>query len=299
MLSIIIMAPPTILYNNTAAKYTKYEQTNTSLINETEVAVAKAMLSQNIETFNTSAPSGNMNASFSLTVPASSTSQQLTHLQINQQQHDLGSVFAIAAQHNYDNAKGVTDNSAHLSFSTTSGSIGSNLGTNASGSVYITNDSASYYDSQLVIQTDNTEHIFKDNEASIDNKYTVTFDSSSTNFNAEKAVNSRYSNYLTGGLATANPNLNKTDPLSISEHTVFNSTDSMYTEKIVSRDPITNMLSVGPNITNGANSLTNSSGQLYFGSNVGFGDGFMGIADDKHNASILMDKIVEEVRETK
>jgi len=278
------MAPPTILYNNTAAKYTKYEQTDTGMINETETALAKAMLSQDIQTFNTSAPSGNMNTSFSLITPASGSSQQLTHLLINQQQHDLGSVFAIAAQHDYDNLKGVVDNSAHLSFSTTSGSIGSNLGTNASGSVYITNDSASYYDSQLVIQTDNTEHIFVDNEDSIDNKYTVTFDSSSSNFNAEKAVNSRYSNYLNGSLATANPDLNKTDPLSIYEHTVFNSTDSIYTEKIVSRDPTNNMLSIGNDITNAASSLTNSSGQYYFGNNVGFGSGFIGIADDKHSA---------------
>ncbi len=286
MFSIIIMAPPTILYNNTAAKYTKYEQTDSSLINETESALAKAMLSQDITTFNSNVPSGNMDTNFSLITPGTGSLQQLSHIIIDQQQHDLGSVFAIAAQHNYDNTKGVpgSDGPSHLSFSNTSGSIGSNLGINASGSVYVTNDSSSYYDSQVVIQTNNSEYEFADNQTN-NNKYDVIFDNESDNFNAEKAVNSRYSNYLTGGISTANPDLNKTDPLAISENTSFNSAHSLYTENIVSRDGVNNMLSVGSAVTNGPSSLTNTLGQSYFGTNTGFSSGYIGIPQDKQNAS--------------
>jgi hypothetical protein len=280
------MAPPTILYNNTAAKYTKYEQTDYSLVNAAEAALAKSMLSQDITTFNTKAPQGTMDTNYSLITPAAGSSQQLSHVVIDHQQTDLGSVFAIAAQHDNDNTQGVASSDApsHLSFSTTSGSIGVNLGINASGSIYVTNDSASYYDSQLLFQTDNTEHEFNVNEDNI-NKYNVTFDTTSTNFNAEKAVNSRYSNYLTGGLASANPDLNKTDPLAISEHTTFNTNYSLYSENIISRNVLTNALSAGGAVTSSPGSLTNLSGQSYFGNNEGFGSGYIGIADDKHNAS--------------
>jgi hypothetical protein len=279
------MAPPTILYNNTAAKYTKYEQTDYSLVNAAEAALAKSMLSQDITTFNTKAPQGTMDTNYSLITPAAGSSQQLSHVVIDHQQTDLGSVFAIAAQHDNDNTQGVASSDApsHLSFSTTSGSIGVNLGINASGSIYVTNDSASYYDSQLLFQTDNTENQFNVNEDNI-NKYNVTFDTSSTNFNAEKAVNSRYSNYLTGGLASANPDLNKTDPLAISEHTTFNTNYSLYSENIISRNVLTNALSAGSSVTSSPGSLTNLSGQSYFGNNEGFGSGYIGIADDKHNA---------------
>jgi hypothetical protein len=133
------MAPPTILYNNTAAKYTKYEQTDYSLVNAAEAALAKSMLSQDIDTFNTNAPQGTMDTNYSLITPAAGSSQQLSHILIHHQQTDLGSVFAIAAQHNNDETQGVasSDAPAHLSFSTTSGSMGVNLGINASGSIYV------------------------------------------------------------------------------------------------------------------------------------------------------------------
>lgn len=280
------MAPPTIMYNNTAAKYTKYEQTNSGLINQTEAALAKAMLSQDITTFNSSAPSGNMDTNFSVITAGSGSTQQLTHLMIDQQQADLGSVFAIAAEHNYDNTQGVTGSDApsHLSFSTTSGSIHSNLGTDASGSVYVTNDSASFYDSQVVIQTDNSSATFGVNTQST-GKYTVYFDDESTNFNAEKAVNSRYSNYLSGGLATADPDANFTDPLAIAEHTEFNSSHSLYTENIVSRDSTTNMLSSGSIVTSAPSSIQNGTGQYIFGENPGFGTGYVGISESKTNTT--------------
>ena len=97
------MAPPTILYNNANAKYTKYEQIDSQKIQETEVALAKSMLTMNIDTFNTDAPQGNMDTNFSLVTNGTSNTQPLTHLMLNQQMNDLGSVFALAAEHNFDN----------------------------------------------------------------------------------------------------------------------------------------------------------------------------------------------------
>jgi len=280
------MAPPTIMYNNTAAKYTKYEQTNSGLIGQTEAALAKAMLSQDITTFNTNAPSGNMETNYSIITAGSGSTQQLSHIVIDQQQGDLGSVFAIAAEHNYDNTQGVSGSDApsHLSFSTTSGSIGTNLGTDASGSVYVTNDSASFYDSQVVIQTDNSSGTFGVNTQAA-GKYTVYFHESSDNFNAEKAVNSRYSNYLNGGLATANPDSNFTDPLAIAEHTEFNTAYSLYSENIVTRNATTNMLDTTSSVTSAPSSVQNGTGQYIFGENPGFGTGYVGISQTKTNTT--------------
>ena len=281
LFSIIIMAPPTILYNNTNAKYTKYEQTNPDLIDETEVAVAKAMLTQDIATFNTSAPIGNKDTNFSVVVPPTGSTPQLTHLMINHQQNDLGSVFAIAAEHNFDNTNNVSGSTSdHVSFNASSGSIGSSLGTSTLKPVYITNDSASYYDSQIVVSTDNNEHVFYDNEEVplVANKqYEVTYDMASSNYNAEKAVNSRYSNYKTTD-ATADPNGDKTDPLVVYESTAFNSVDSLYTERVVSRNPTTNELTASGTIDNAMKTLVNESGQKYYDSNGSFiGNGFIGI----------------------
>ena len=281
------MAHPVILYNNALAKYTKYEQSLPSKILDVEVCLAKTMLTQSNDLFNTTAPAGNMDTTFSTTIASTRTTEQLTNLMINHNQSDLGSVFALAAVHNVDNAKGVpgSDTPSHLSFPNTSGSIGGNLATNASGIVYLTNDSASYYDSQVVCETDNTENLYSD---SLDKNYNVTFDKTTTGYNAEKSVNSRYSNYLQGGLATANPDSNQTDPLTIGESTTFNSLDSLYTEKIVIRDIITNKLDVSsPTITNAMKTLTNLSVQKYYDTNTGFiGAGFSGIKSaDYYNSN--------------
>jgi len=277
------MAPPTILYNNTNAKYTKYEQVDTEKIADTEVALAKSMLTMDIQTFNEEAPSGNMDINYSLVTPGTSTTQPLTHLMFNQQMNDLGSIFAFAAEHNFDNTNGVTDETAHLSFATTSGAGGNGLVNNLSGSVYVTNNSASYYDSNIVVSTDNSEHVFQDNDDNITKRYEVTFDVvSEGNFNAEKAVNSRYSSFITDedDNITATPNITKNDPLQIYENSSFNGPDSLYTESLVVRDTTTNILSVDDSITDGMTSLTNSSGQYYFSGNTVFGDGYIGVPDD-------------------
>jgi predicted RecA/RadA family phage recombinase len=267
------MAPPTILYNNANAKYTNYEQPDKNKILETEVALAKSMLTMNIETFNTNAPSGNMNINYSLVTPGTSNTQPLTHVMINQQMNDLGSVFAFVAEHDFDETNGITNESAHLSFDTTSGNGGNGLTTVFSGIVSATDDSASYYESTVSFTTVNTEHTFQDNEDNINKRYTVTYDPSG-NFNAEKAVPSRYSSFITDSSnIIATPDTTKNDALQIFENTVFNESHSFYTEKKVLRDTSTNILSVDPsNITYGMSSLTNTSGQYYYSQYIGVPD---------------------------
>ena len=278
------MAPPTILYNNANAKYTNYEQPDKNKILETEVALAKSFLTMNIETFNTNAPSGNMDINYSLVTPGTSNTQPLTHLMLNQQMNDLGSVFAFAAEHNFDNTNGITDESAHLSFDTTSGYTGNGLSTEITGAVSVTDDSAAYYDATTGFATDNTENTFQDNEDNTVTRYTVTYDQTSAgNFNAEKAVSSRYSSFITDicNNIIATPDTTKNDALQIFENTVFNESDSLYTEMRVLRDTTTNILSVDPsNITYGMTSLTNTSGQYYYSGNTVFGDGYIGVPDD-------------------
>lgn len=279
------MAPPTILYNNTNAKYTKYEQIDSQKIQATEVALAKSMLSMDIETFNTKAPSGNMDTNYSLITPGTSTTQPLTHLMLNQQMNDLGSVFAFATEHNFDNTNGITDPTSHLGFPTTSGNVGAGLAIATAGSVSVTPDSASYYDSTVLVSTYNSEYIFQDNEENTDIRYTATFDTvSAGNFNAEKGVNSRYSSFVidVNSNIIATPDITKNDALQIYENTPFNESYSLYTEKIVVRDTTTNILSVNSsnNITDGMTSLTNSSGQHYYSGNTVFGDGYIGVPDD-------------------
>ena len=269
------MAPPTILYNNANAKYTNYEQPDKNKILETEVALAKSMLTMNIETFNTKAPSGNMNINYSLVTPGTSNTQPLTHVMINQQMNDLGSIFAFVAEHDFDETNGITDASGHLSFNTTSGYGGNGLTTVLSGIVSVTDDSASYYESTVSFTTVNTENTFQDNEDNIVKRYTVTYDTSG-NFNAEKAVPSRYSSFITDicNNIIATPDTTKNDALQIFESTIFNESHSFYTERKVLRDTSTNILSVDPsNITYGMSSLTNTSGQYYY-------SGYIGVPDD-------------------
>ena len=274
------MAPPTTLYNNTTAKHTRYEQTSPTQIPAVELVFAKAMLTRDIEKFNTDAPAGTMDTQFSLTTPATSTSEQLTHLQIDSQEPELGAVFALGALHNEDATKGVpgSDAPSHLSFPISSGLIGSNLATNSTRVLSLSDDSASHYDSQLVFTTDNTDNVYEDNEDFPNKEYRVTFDAASPNYNGDRATNSRLSNYLQGALATAAPDVHKTDPLKISEAVAFNSVDSLYTENTVARDLVNNQLSAGSTLTNAMKTLINTSGQNYYDSNTGFiGSGFSGI----------------------
>lgn len=278
------MAPPTVMFNNTSAKYTKYEQygSNNTDISGAEVSLAKAMLTRNINDFNHTASSlGYVDSSFNLVDPSgqaitypdgSTETVQLTHLMINNQVNDVGTVFALAAKHNFDETQSLISDpsSKHLSFSTTSGSIDTDLANDASGNVYLTNDSAAYYDSQVLVSTDNTENDFYDNELSLDNKYHVIYDTASANYNAEKAVNSRFSSWTTNA-SGADPSGNDlnggsmNDPLSIYEHTTFNTEHALYTENIVTRNSTNNMLDASGNlITLGMRSLVNENGQYYY-----------------------------------
>jgi hypothetical protein len=271
------------MFNNTSAKYTKYEQygSNNTDISGAEVSLAKAMLTRNINDFNHTASNlGYVDSAFNLVDPSgqviaypdgSTETVQLTHVMINNQVNDVGSVFALAAKHNFDNTQSlITDpSSKHPFFSTTSGYVDSDLGFNVSNNVYLTNDSAAYYDSQILVSTDNTEHNFYDNELSVDNKYHVIYDTTSSNYNAEKAVNSRFSSWTTdaSGADPSGNDLNggsMNDPLSIYEHTTFNTEHALYTENIVTRNSTNNMLGATGPITLGMRSLVNENGQHYY-----------------------------------
>jgi hypothetical protein len=244
------MAPPTptVTYNSDRATYTKFELTGSTEQISVEKAIVKSMLARDITVFNNDTSTTGKDTTFTFG----------NDLMINHQLNDLGTVFALGAIHKQDEANNTTGGSgAHVSFTASSGKIGSSLSNSSTNTpVSVTNDSASYYDSQVVATTDNSEHEFyEDNEGT---RYIVTFDTASTNYNAEKAVNSRYSN------------ISGTDVLTVNEHKVFNSADSLYTENVISRNSTTNALSAGAGVTGAISSAENTSNVKYY-------DGLIGI----------------------
>ena len=241
---------PTVTYASDRATYTKFELTGSTEQISVEKAIAKSMLSRDITVFNTNTSSTDKDTTFTFG----------KDLMINHQLNDLGTVFALGAIHKEDQSNNTTGGSgAHVSFTASSGKIGSSLSSSSTDTpVSVTNDSASYYDSQVVATTNNSEHVFYRYGGITGSRYAVTFDTTTTNYNAEKAVNSRYSN------------TDSTDVLNVNEHVVFNSADSLYTENVVTRNPTTNALSAGAAVTDAISSAKNTSNVKYY-------DGLIGI----------------------
>lgn len=227
------MAPPTVTYNNANASHTRYETNSTSGITYAERAIANAMISRDIAVFNSTAkPSSNTFAT--VTSPydlkdSNYANNKLTHLMINNQENELGTVFAFAANHNPTNSP----IDMHSSFPTTDGTI--STGANVTTTVALDINSNSYYDSSIIVTTDNTENTFFGSDASGGqvNRYTVTFDTTNSNYNMQKAVNSRYS------YSSSAPDTDKNDPLTIQESTTFNSNDAFLSEYKIIQNPTT------------------------------------------------------------
>ncbi len=264
------MAPPTVTYNNSDAKYTRYEQTTSASVTGTELAIAKAMLTRDIDVFNNNAP--NTTRSINTNYKDAIGYGNGSNIMFNHQQNDLGTVFAIAAQHNVDGNNRLTNGSAHTSFIANCGTINGSSNT----TVAVTNDSAAYYDSELRLTTDNTENIFYQvgSNGSIDSssgtsRFSAQFGLES-NFNAQKAVNSIYST------------TDSKHPLQIVEDQTWNTTNSLFTERVVGLTG-TQVGVTGTQLTSSAgvtgvtgtfkygpfSTLTNSTSQTYYSGTTG------------------------------
>ncbi len=225
------MAPPTSYYNNAPnrASHTTIELNSTSGINLTERYIANSIIGRDIAIFN--GMTGNSyvagltgGVSF---IKETQNGIPLTNLMINNQEDELGTVFAFAAKN-----EPVGTTGAHINITVSSGFIDSGLTTNASSQMNLSLLSNPYYDATLVFTTDNSTNTFYDNELTepTGSKFIVTFDSGTTGFNAEKAVNSRFN--IIGGTNVAP----LSDPLTIEEDTVFNTQHALLTTKYLTRN---------------------------------------------------------------
>ncbi len=253
------MAPPTLTYNNASASHTKVELSRTGGIASVERHIANSMIARDISNFNTGINS--IDQSFLHTketgynlIAGTTGGIQLTHLMINNQEDELGTVFAFAAV----NEPGT--GGTHTSFLNSTGLIDTDLNTNATSTVTLDQQSNPYYDSTLVFTTDNTLSTFYDNSLtnSTGSTIEVEYDNSSSNFNAEKAVNSRY-------------NVNSlVDPLTIKEHTTFNTSYALFTDHILTRDTTTGeLVPASTGMAGSVKTVANSSNELYYDVTLG------------------------------
>ena len=263
------MAPPTSYYNNATnrSSHTTIELNSTSGISLTERYIANSIIGRDISIFN--GMTGNSyiagltgGVSF---IKSTSNGIPLTNLMINNQEDEIGTVFAFAA-------KDVpTVAGADRSFTASSGLINTSLGTNTISTVSLNDNLTNpYYDATLVFSTDNTLNTFYDNSLTgpTGSQYIVEFDNTSSNFNAEKAVNSRFNNIGSTGIAPLS------DPLTIEEDTVFNTNHALLTTKYITKNTSDSRLvpstynitadgGTGPSLA--ITDVKNSSNTLYYG----------------------------------
>lgn len=277
-----LASPPAVVYNNGDATYTKYELRDSNSIANTELAIAKAMLTRNITNFNSKAPTDDAtrteNYQSVIGIGAN------THLMFNHQQTDLGTIFAFGSQHvsgdSNNNTTTAENHIGHTGFNVPHGKLGlSNSDYNTQNQVTIDDNSASYYDSQLAFIT------VADNSSGYtgvsDHGITVNWNASSrdghNNVNAQRAVNSIYSTWGSGiagaqafgGVAT-DATGNQDHPYQYSESIDYNRDYSIYTEKLLTRDAITKQITGSTtNITGAISTLTNASGDNYYSGKVG------------------------------
>lgn len=236
------MASANTIYNTSRSSHSYVEVTSESSIDETERQIANALISRSVKNFNDGcAKKPNIKCTPNYQIE---DKNHHSHLMFNNEENEMSTMFAYGA-HNTPRAlpDGYID-----SFSGNCGKYGPNNEKPLSRTIRRDISSNSFYDSNLIFTTENLQDEFYDIEKS---RFIVKFNKNQDNFNAQKALNSRYS--------VKNISI---DPLTISEHLVFNKDHSLYTENIIERDSETNkLIASSSKITNPLSGIKLTTGQ--------------------------------------
>ncbi len=157
------MAPPTSYKNTDSASYSKIDlkstnpDTSVTNKNTVEVGIVKAMLKRDIADFNSHTTSNISDTYRNLINGDNFNTEMRKHIMVNQQENCLGTVFALATEHNNE----------QVNFINTPKEFDNDNFTADTGKVSLSGEAAPYYDATLFFDVDQAENTFYD--ANIDN----------------------------------------------------------------------------------------------------------------------------------